>query len=110
MVIKGDPIYEGTGKISIVNPLLIVEVLSKSTANYDKTNKFKYYRSIPKLQEYIMIDQYNYSVEQYAKQSAGQWIFKEYEGENAVLSLYSVDFQITLKEIYHRVNFDLSED
>ncbi|HLO88133.1 MAG TPA: Uma2 family endonuclease [Nostocaceae cyanobacterium] len=110
MVIKGEPIYEGTGTTNIVNPLLIVEVLSKSTKNYDKTDKFKYYRSIADLQEYIMIDQYSFAVEQYAKQLPGQWIFKEYEGENAVLSLYSVEFQITLKEIYERVNFELSED
>jgi Uma2 family endonuclease len=110
MVIKGEPIYEGTGTSDITNPLLIVEVLSNSTKNYDKTDKFKYYRSIPYLQEYIMIDQYSLAVEQFAKQSAGEWIFKEYEGENAVLKLHSVDFQITLLEIYQRVNFELSDD
>ncbi|BAZ29748.1 hypothetical protein NIES4074_21950 [Cylindrospermum sp. NIES-4074] len=110
MVIKGEPIYEGTGTTDITNPLLIVEVLSNSTKNYDKTDKFKYYRSIPYLQEYIMIDQYSFAVEQFAKQSAGEWIFKEYEGENAVLKLHSVDFQITLQDIYQRVNFELSDD
>lgn len=110
MVIKGEPIYEGTGTTNIINPLLVVEVLSNSTKNYDKTDKFKYYRSIPYLQEYIMIDQYSFAVEQFAKQSAGEWIFKEYEGENAVLKLHSVDFQITLPEIYQRVNFELSDD
>lgn len=110
MVIKGEPIYEGTGTTDITNPLLVVEVLSNSTKNYDKTDKFKYYRSIPYLQEYIMIDQYSFAVEQFAKQSAGEWIFKEYEGENAVLKLHSVDFQITLQDIYQRVNFELSDD
>ncbi|MBD2385933.1 Uma2 family endonuclease [Cylindrospermum sp. FACHB-282] len=110
MVIKGEPIYEGTGTTNIINPLLVVEVLSNSTKSYDKTDKFKYYRSIPYLQEYIMIDQYSFAVEQFAKQSAGEWIFKEYEGENAVLKLHSVDFEITLPEIYQRVNFELSDD
>jgi len=59
MVIKGEPVYEGTGTTKITNPLLIVEVLSNATKNYDKIDKFKYYRSIPNFQEYIMIDQYS---------------------------------------------------
>lgn len=110
MVIKGEPIYEGTGTTKITNPLLIVEVLSNSTKNYDKTDKFKYYRSILNFQEYIMIDQYSFAVEQFAKKAAGEWIFKEYEGEDAVLLLNSIDFQISMREIYERVNFDFSDD
>lgn len=110
MVVKGKPVYEGTGKTTITNPLLIVEVLSNSTKNYDKTDKFKYYRSIPELQEYIMIDQYSFSVEQFTKQAKGQWIFKEYEGENAVLKLDFIDFQMSLLEIYARIDFELNED
>ncbi|MBD2612013.1 MAG: Uma2 family endonuclease [Nostoc sp. ZfuVER08] len=110
MVIKGKPIYEGTSKTIITNPSLIVEVISNSTKNYDKTDKFKYYRSIPIFQEYIMIDQYSFSVEQFAKQTEGQWIFKEYEGEEAVLVLDSIDFQISLRDIYERVDFELIEE
>jgi Uma2 family endonuclease len=110
MVVKGEPVYEGTNTTTITNPCLIVEVLSKSTKDYDKTDKFKYYRSIPEFQEYILIDQYSFSVEQYAKRSPGEWIFKEYEGEDAVLVLDSIEFQIGFREIYARVNFDLVEE
>ncbi|GET37190.1 Uma2 family endonuclease [Microseira wollei] len=110
MVVKGEPVYEGTGTTTITNPCLIVEVLSKSTKDYDKTDKFKYYRSIPELQEYILIDQYSFSVEQYAKRAAGEWIFKEYEGEDAVLVLDSIEFQIGFREIYARVNFEVAEE
>ncbi|MEH1888283.1 MAG: Uma2 family endonuclease [Nostoc sp.] len=110
IVIKGKPIYEGTGTTTIINPLLIVEVLSNSTKNYDKTDKFKYYRSIPGFQEYIMIDQYSFAVEQFAKQAESQWIFKEYEGEEAVLVLDSIDFKIALRDIYERVDFELIEE
>ncbi|MBD2292090.1 Uma2 family endonuclease [Anabaena sphaerica FACHB-251] len=66
--------------------------ISKSTPSYDKIDKFRYYRSTHNFQEYIMIDQYSFAVEQYAKQTAGQWIFQEYEGEAAVLKLHSLDF------------------
>ncbi|AHJ30178.1 Uma2 family endonuclease [Nodularia spumigena CS-584] len=110
MVVKGQPIYQGTGTTTITNPLLIVEVLSNSTKNYDKTDKFKYYRSLAGFQEYIMIDQYSFAVEQFVKQTAGQWLFKEYEGENAVLVMDALDFQIALSEIYHRVNVELNEE
>lgn len=110
MVIKGEPIYEGNSRVMITNPLLIVEVLSNSTKNYDKTDKFKYFRSIASFQEYIMIDQYSFSVEQYVKQSEGLWVFKEYEGEDAVLELESVNFKIPFKDIYERVDFSLSEE
>lgn len=110
IVVKGEPVYEGNSTTTITNPLLIVEVLSKTTKNYDKTDKFKYYRSISEFQEYIMIDQYTFSVEQYAKKVEGEWSFKEYETEDAVLVLNSVEFQLSLKDIYERVNFELSEE
>lgn len=110
IVVKGEPVYEGNSTTTITNPLLIVEVLSKTTKNYDKTDKFKYYRSISEFQEYIMIDQYTLSVEQYAKKVEGEWSFKEYETEDAVLVLNSVEFQLSLKDIYERVNFELSEE
>ncbi len=107
MVIQGEPIYEGTGNNTVTNPRLIVEVLSKSTQDYDKTDKFKYYRSIAEFQEYILIAQYNFYVEQYIKQSSDQWLVKYYEGEQAVLMLSSITFQISLPEIYSKTNFQL---
>lgn len=110
MVVKGKPVYEGNSKTIITNPLLVVEVLSNSTKNHDKTDKFKYYRSIPSFQEYIMIDQYTFTVEQYIKQTEGQWLFKEYQGEDTVLTLDSVNFQVSLREIYERIDFELSEE
>jgi Uma2 family endonuclease len=110
MVIKGKPVYKGTGTSTITNPSIIVEVLSNSTKNYDRTDKFKYYRSIPEFEEYILIDQYSYSIEQYTKTSPGKWLFKEYEGEDAILELESVEFEISFKNIYARVDFNLVEE
>ncbi len=54
MVIQGKPIYAGTGKTTVTNPLIIVEFLSKSTNNYDQGEKFDFYRSIPEFREYIL--------------------------------------------------------
>ncbi len=105
MVIQGQPIYTGTSTTTVMNPLLIAEVLSKSTQNYDLGNKFLYYRSIPELKEYILIDQYEYHVMQYVKTADGKWIFDEMEDESATLSLSTVDFQIQLRDLYEQVNF-----
>ena len=105
MVIQGEPTYQGTGITQVTNPLMIVEVLSKSTINYDKTDKFRFYRSLPELKEYIMINQYEYFIEQFAKNAQGQWVLTEYESVNDILSLKSIDFQIPFSDIYEDVNF-----
>jgi Uma2 family endonuclease len=54
-VIDGEPLFQPQRKDTILNPCLIVEVLSKSTQNHDRTDKFRYYRSIPDFQEYVLI-------------------------------------------------------
>jgi len=110
MVIKGKPLYQGKGKINITNPLIILEVLSQSTRDYDRTDKFEYYRSIPEFQEYILIDQYRFYVTQYFKQEDGKWIFNDYKGEEAVLKLASDEFDISFQDLYERVDFELDEE
>jgi Uma2 family endonuclease len=110
MMIEGELIYYGTGKTTVTNPFLIVEVLSKSTQNYDQGDKFLYYRSIPEFQEYILINQSQYYIMQYNKTNEGKWLLTEYEGENAILSLISVNLDITFQELYEGVNFDEQND
>lgn len=109
MVIKGQPLYQGNSQSNVINPLIIVEVLSNSTQSYDRGDKFKFYRSLPTFQEYILIEQSSYSVERYSKQKDDQWLIDFVTGENAVLQLVSVDWQISLQDLYQRVNFDLAE-
>ena len=106
MLIEGEPIYQGSAQTVVTNPSLIVEVLSKSTQNYDRTDKFDYYCCIPQFKEYILIDQYKHYVEQFVKTEEGKWLLSEYNGEEAVLSLSSVEFQISLADIYENVEFE----
>lgn len=109
MVIEGQPVYTGTNRTTVTNPSLIVEVLSKSTQNYDQGNKFLYYRSIPEFKEYILIDQYQYHVMHYVKTADGKWVFDEIEGESANLVLETVDFEITLSDLYEQVDFSVND-
>ena len=110
MVIQGEPIYQGSNKTLVTNPLVIVEVLSNSTKDYDRGGKFLAYRSIPEFREYILIDQYSYHIEQFAKNSHGKWVLTEYDSESSVLILESVEFQMPLREIYERINFEVEEE
>ncbi len=110
MVIQGEPLYTGTGTTTVMNPLLIVEVLSKSTKNYDQGDKFLYYRSIPEFKEYILIDQTRYHVMQHTKTLDGKWLLTEHESEEAALELNTIECQISFSNIYERINFEESED
>jgi Uma2 family endonuclease len=106
MLIQGEPIYLENTTATVTNPRLIVEVLSKSTGNYDRSEKFDYYRSIPELQEYILIDQSCYHVLQYVKTSPTQWLLTDYNQAEGIVKLGSVDLALSLKDIYDRVNFN----
>ena len=110
MVIDREPIYYESGKTTVTNPSLIVEVLSKSTQNYDQGDKFLYYRSLPQFKEYVLISQSQYHVMQYNKTDEEKWLLTEYEGENSVLSLISVNFDITFQELYEGVTFTEQND
>ncbi|HEY9867024.1 MAG TPA: Uma2 family endonuclease [Candidatus Obscuribacterales bacterium] len=109
MVIKGDVIYHENRTDTVLNPLVIVEILSQSTGSYDRADKFKYYRSIPEFQEYILIDQYQYSVTQFVKAETGKWQVNFYESADSILTLSALDFSINLTDLYEQVNFETSE-
>jgi Uma2 family endonuclease len=106
LVIEGNPDLHNDRTDTITNPCLIIEILSKSTQNYDHTEKFRYYRSIPHFQEYLLINQYEYSVEHYRKTDAGEWLLREYEIETAKITLSSIGVEIAITDIYEGVNFN----
>jgi Uma2 family endonuclease len=106
MVVQGELQLEEGRRDTITNPLMIAEVLSKSTRSYDKDDKFAAYRSIPSFQEYLLIDQYEMHVEQYFKSDSNSWTFSEYDEANGTISLKSISFQFTLADIYDKVDFE----
>lgn len=105
MIITAPTEYYDSSQTTITNPTIIIGVLSRSTQNYDQKLKWKHYRSIPTLQEYIVISQYSYDVEQYIRNGQGEWLFKAYEGAEAELRFATVDFAIALADLYARVVF-----
>jgi Uma2 family endonuclease len=105
MLIQGQPLYHGKNTTTVTNPQLIAEILSKSTQNYDQGDKFTAYRSIPELREYLLIDQSQFRVMQYAKTETGSWILTETTGETAILTLSTIAFEISLSDLYEGVDF-----
>lgn len=93
---------------TVLNPCFIAEVLSKSTQNYDRSEKFAAYRTIPTFQEYLLIDQYKTHVEHYVKTSVNQWIFSEYDDPNIALSFNFLDLQLKIAEFYENIEFTKS--
>ncbi len=106
MIVAGKLELAENRKDTITNPLMITEVLSPSTEDYDQQGKFKLYRTLTSFQEYIIIEQTEMHVEQFSKTAENKWFLTEYDGENAVLALTSVQFQISLQDIYDKVNFE----
>ncbi|MCY7286333.1 MAG: Uma2 family endonuclease [Cyanobacteria bacterium CAN_BIN43] len=96
-------------KDTLTNPILIAEVLSKSTQSYDRGGKFAAYRTIPSVQEYILIDQHSVQVNQYIKKESNEWVFRAYEAESDVLALASVPCEISLADLYDKVEFEDSD-
>lgn len=90
---------------TIINPVMIAEVLSKSTKSYDRDEKFSAYRTIPTFQEYLLIDQYTPHVEQYFKTDSHKWIFTEYNDIESSILLSSIPFEIRLADFYENVEF-----
>jgi Uma2 family endonuclease len=104
MLIRGTPIYHDKGMITVTNPLLIGEVLSKSTKNYDQGDKFDAYRSIPEFREYLLLDQTQLRVMQHVKTPEGKWLMTEYLGELAIVKLGAIDVEIPIGDLYDGVD------
>ena len=90
---------------TLLNPDLIVEVLSPSTAGYDQGEKFEHYRTIDSLKEYVLVWQDKKRVARYTKRDDGSWILNDFIGEDAAIKLSSIDCSLSMEDIYDKVDF-----
>ena len=102
-VICGRPEYRDERRDTAINPLIIVEVLSNSTRNYDRGDKFASYRRLESLREYILIDQNPCHIEHYLRKPGGVWEFMEIDDLGAELVIPALELAIPLAEIYAKV-------
>ncbi len=106
VVVCGEPQLEDEQFDTLLNPCLIIEVLSKSTATYDRERKFGYYRTIESLTEYLLVAQDEYHTTQYVKQTDGRWLLSDIRELESGVELASVPCTLALSEVYDRVSFD----
>jgi len=99
-IICGDIVTSEHDDDSATQPTILIEILSQSTKNYDRGNKFKLYRDIPTLKEYILIDSESISIEAFSINQNNHWELVEYKTLDSSLSIASIGFQLPLVEIY----------
>jgi Uma2 family endonuclease len=106
MLIAGEPLFSDNRNDEILNPCLIIEVLSPSTSGYDRGDKFRYYRSIPQLNQYLLVSQGEILIESYSKTSENNWLLQEYTPARGIISLDSLGISLNLADIYEGIDFN----
>ena len=105
IVVCGEPRFEDDTFDTLLNPIVVVEVLSPSTAAYDRGEKFEHYKQLASLQEYILVSQDSVRVDHYCRQST-EWFHNTFQGLEDRLSLSSIECRLPLRAIYRRVMLD----
>jgi len=107
MIVDGQPQFNGDRTDEILNPLVIVEVLSPSTEGYDRGEKFRKYRSLPGFCEYLLVSQTEPYIEQYHKldDSSDRWQWQVYDHLDQSILVHSLNVEVPLGEVYRRINF-----
>ena len=105
MVVCGSPQYLGDRQETLLNPGLIVEVLSPSTEAYDRGKKFEHYRSIESLHDYLLVDSERTGAELFTRLPDNRWMLTAANRLEDVIAIESIDCRLTLANIYERIQF-----
>jgi Uma2 family endonuclease len=106
VVVNGEPKFEGKELDILLNPTVIVEIMSRATLNHDKTEKLDRYLAMESVREILLIKEEDMRVEHYFKQTQNQWTYKIYGNREDIISIESVQCKISLSEIYSQIKFD----
>jgi Uma2 family endonuclease len=90
----------------VTNPTVLIEVLSESTQDYDRGGKFKLYRDIPSLKEYILISSLEVLIEKYNKQIDSTWVLHEYKNLEELVEINTISFSFSVAELYRNVTLE----
>jgi Uma2 family endonuclease len=104
------PQFEDGHLDTLLNPMLVVEVLSETTENYDRGKKFERYRKIGSLREYLLISQDRAHIEHFVRHDDGNWLMSDVSGLGAIVELSSVKCELALADIYAKVELPLQAE
>lgn len=102
-VVCGQPRFGPSAPDTLLNPKVIIEVLSPSTESHDRGRKFQYYRTIASLDEYVLITQETPRIEHFVRQANDLWLFSEAVGLDATLALPTIDCTLALADVYQEI-------
>ena len=105
MVVCGEPQYADDQKDTLLNPVVILEVLSDSTRDYDRGRKFQFYRTLPSLLEYLTVAQDAPHIEQWTRQEENRGLLSEFNDLSQSIQLTSIDCVLSLAEVYDKVDW-----
>ncbi len=105
-VFCGDPNLTDDHFDTATNPTLIIEILSKTTRDYDLGGKFKLYRDIKSLQAYLVVDSLSIYAELHTKQTNNQWQLQEFKNNNDIIPIDCLEINILVKDIYENISFE----
>jgi Uma2 family endonuclease len=103
-IVSGEPQFHDNRKDIILNPVLLIEVLSKSTEAFDRGLKFQAYQQLPSLREYLLVAQDSPYIEQYVRREDGTWSYRAATGRDSSLALPSVECTLNLSAVYDKVD------
>ena len=103
VVVCGPARFDDSDLDTLLNPIVVIEVLSKSTEAYDRVTKLSHYRTIPSLQEILLVAQDKVNVEQLVRQTGSEWLFREVADLELGVELPSIRCALTLRRVYRRV-------
>ncbi|HEY4286902.1 MAG TPA: Uma2 family endonuclease [Puia sp.] len=104
-IVCGEPVTRANDDLHLMNPSVIIEVLSPSTKDYDRGDKFKLYQGLSTLSEYVLVDSKSVLVEHFIKNAGGEWGLQKYGKTGDNLSIRAAGVSISLREIYARTQF-----
>ena len=105
VVACGEPRFEDRHVDTLLNPSVIIKVLSDSTAAYDRGDKFAHYRTLESLSDYLLVAQDKPRIEHYRRQADGQWLYSAADGLEARIEIPTIACTLHLAEVYDRVTF-----
>ncbi len=103
--LAGPSVQDGR-RDTLTDATFIIEVLSPATKNYDRSEKFRFYRSLPSFSEYLLLAQDEMRAELHTRQSDRSWLFREFTGPDDEIELKSIGCRLQLQALYKRVEFE----
>jgi Uma2 family endonuclease len=109
-VVCGKPFPHDKHQDVLINPRVIVEVLSNSTERYDRSEKFVRYRQNASLTDYILVSQFTPGIELFSRRADGRWLYSFEMSLTGSLAIASIECELRLADVYDRIEFPAAEE